>query len=68
MNSGGSLTGNSGAFAEYRVSACGISLKIRLFDQLGEFAHMNTIHIFERIAEGLLAVAATGVTVLVLLV
>jgi|HubBroStandDraft_6_1064221.scaffolds.fasta_scaffold1253077_1 hypothetical protein len=29
---------------------------------------MNTIHIVERIAEGLLAVAATGVTVLVLLV
>jgi hypothetical protein len=28
---------------------------------------MNTLHIFERIAEGLLAVAATGVTVLVLL-
>jgi hypothetical protein len=29
---------------------------------------MNTIHLVERIAEGLLAVAATGVTVLVLLV
>jgi hypothetical protein len=29
---------------------------------------MKTIYIFERIAEGFLAVAATGVTVLVLLV
>ena len=29
---------------------------------------MNTTYIFERIAEGLLAVAATGVTVLALLV
>jgi hypothetical protein len=29
---------------------------------------MNTIYIFERIAEGLLAVAATSVTVLALLV
>ena len=29
---------------------------------------MSSIHILERIAEGLLAVAATGVTVLVLLV
>jgi hypothetical protein len=29
---------------------------------------MNTIYIFERIAEGLLAIAATGVTVLALLV
>jgi hypothetical protein len=28
---------------------------------------MNTIYIFERIAEGLLAIAATGVTVLALL-
>jgi hypothetical protein len=29
---------------------------------------MSNIHIFERIAQGLLAVAATGVTVLALLV
>jgi hypothetical protein len=29
---------------------------------------MNTIHLITRFAEGLLAVAATGVTVLVLLV
>jgi hypothetical protein len=28
---------------------------------------MNTIYLLERVAEGLLAVAATGVTVLVLL-
>jgi hypothetical protein len=28
VNSGGSFTGNSGAFAEYRVIACTISLKI----------------------------------------
>jgi hypothetical protein len=67
VNCGGSFTGNSGTFAEYRVYAWGISLKIHVFDQLREFAHMNTIYIFERIAEGLLAVAATGVTVLVLL-
>jgi len=34
----------------------------------GEYAHMNTIHLITRVGQGLLAVAATGVTVLVLLV
>jgi hypothetical protein len=64
------FTGNFGSFAEYRVNACRTSLKIppsRIPSNLREIA-MNTIYIFERIAEGLLAVAATGVTVLALLV
>jgi hypothetical protein len=42
----------------------GAERNLWLFDQPTEPAHMNSIDFIKRIGQGLLAVAATGVTVL----
>jgi hypothetical protein len=48
----------------FRLLCSGAKRSLWLFDQPTECAHMSNIHIIKRIGQGLLAVAATGVTVL----
>ena len=48
----------------FRLLCIGAKRNLQLFGQPAECAHVSNIDIIKRIGQGLLAVAATGVTVL----
>jgi hypothetical protein len=57
------LTGSKGLSLLCMCGRCNLSTLRSI--QSTEYAHMNNIQVIKRVAEGLLAVAATGVSVLV---